>query len=76
MKDFAVDLRAEALLIAAVETADGDLRAAFALLCGRASIADINGEPFEAALARAVAELFSRPSLVAAFLRRSHERHE
>ena len=76
MKDFAVDLRAEALLIAAVETAEGDLRAAFVLLCGRASIAEINGETFEGALARAVSELFSRPTLVAAFLRRSNERPE
>lgn len=76
MMSFAVDLRAEALLLAAIDTADGDLRAAFAILCSRASLSDINGETFEAALARAVAELFSRPSLVADFLRRSYEAAE
>lgn len=63
MKQFALDLRAEALLLAVIETAGGDLRAAFAVLCSRASLADINGESFEAALTRAVAELFSRPAL-------------
>ena len=66
MKHFALDLRAEALLLAVIETAGGDLKAAFAVLCSRASLADINGESFEAALARAVAELFSRPALALA----------
>ena len=64
MKDFAVDLRAEALLLTVVENVGGDLRSAFALLCGRASLADINGETFEAALGRAIAELFSRPAVM------------
>ena len=64
MKEFAVDLRAEALLLTVVETVGGDLRSAFAILCGRASLADINGETFEAALGRAIAELFSRPAIV------------
>ncbi|APT31943.1 hypothetical protein MCBMB27_02652 [Methylobacterium phyllosphaerae] len=62
MREFALDLRAEALLLTVVETVGGDLRAAFAVLCSRASLADINGESFEAALTRAVAELFSRPA--------------
>ncbi len=70
MMAFSIDLRAEAMLLAALELTGGDLRAAFAALCSRASLADINGETFEAALARAVAELFSRPALVGGLLRR------
>lgn len=66
MTQFALNLRAEALLLAVIETSGGDLRAAFALLCSRASLADINGESFEAALTRAIAELFSRPALALA----------
>ena len=73
MKHFALDLRAEALLISVVEKANGDLRAAFALLCSRASLADINGESFEAALARAIAELFSRPALALASVPKAGE---
>ena len=70
MMAFTVDLRAEAMLLAALEITGGDLRAAFASLCSRASLADINGETFNDALSRAVAELFSRPALVGGLLRR------
>lgn len=73
MKHFALDLRAEALLIAVIEKVDGDLKAAFAVLCSRASLADINGESFDDALARAVAELFSRPALTLATIRAPRE---
>lgn len=68
MREFALELRAEALLLAVIETAGGDLKAAFSVLCSRASLADINGESFEAALTRAIAELFSRPALINAAL--------
>ena len=59
---FAVDLRAEALLLTLQERT-GDLRAAFVLLCSRASLADITGEAYEAALARAVRDLFRLPDV-------------
>ena len=57
----ALDLQADALLLALVEQNGGDLRAAFVVLCARVALADLNGEPFEAALGRAVADLLARP---------------
>lgn len=60
----AIDLQADALLLALTEQHGGDLHAAFALLCARVTPDDIIGEPFEAALARAVRACFHRrPSL-------------
>lgn len=59
---FAVDLRAEALLLTLQERT-GDLRAAFVLLCSRASLSDITGEAYEAALGRAVRDLFRQPDV-------------
>lgn len=59
----AIDHRAEALLLAIVETTGGDLRAAFAVLCARVTIEDVTGEPFEAAVERAVGTYFGCPDL-------------
>lgn len=59
---FAVDLRAEALLLTLQERT-GDLRAAFVLLCSRASLADVTGEAYEAALGRAVRDLLGLPDV-------------
>jgi hypothetical protein len=60
---FAVDLRAEALLLTVQETTGGDLRAAFVILCSRASLSDVTGEAYEAALGRAVRDLFRLPDV-------------
>lgn len=57
---FTVDLRAEALLLTLQQQHGGDLRAAFVVLCGCASLSDVTGEAYEAALARAVGSLFGR----------------
>lgn len=62
---FAVDMRAEALLLTLQERT-GDLRAAFVLLCSRASLADIAGEAYEAALSRAVRDLLRLPDVASA----------
>lgn len=59
----AIDHQADALLLAIVEKSGGDLRVAFAVLCARASLEDVTGETFEAALSRAVRGHFGWPEI-------------